>query len=74
MPKLYSARQVLTALKKLGFSEVSQRGSHIKLRKNVGNITFSPIVPNHKQIAFGTFQSILKQSGISKEDFEKVVK
>lgn len=73
MPKLYSARQVLSALQKLGFSIVSQRGSHIKLRKKIGVITHSPIVPHHKQIAHGTFQSILKQAGITKEEFEKEV-
>jgi len=32
MPKLYSAKEVIKALKKAGFEIVSQRGSHIKLK------------------------------------------
>ncbi len=54
MPKLYSARVILAALQKAGFSTVSQKGSHIKLQKKAGNKTFIVIVPNHKEIAIGT--------------------
>lgn len=71
MPKLYSARQVIRALQRLGFTVVSQKGSHIKLRRVVDGVTYSPIVPNHKEIAQGTMQSILKQAGISREDLEE---
>ncbi len=71
MPKLYSARQVIKALQRLGFVIVSQKGSHIKLRKAAGGSTFSPIVPNHKEIAMGTLQSILRQAGITKEELDK---
>ena len=71
MPKLYSARQVIKVLKRLGFIIVSQKGSHIKLRKTTDGSVFSPIIPNHKEIAMGTLQSILKQAGITKEELEK---
>ena len=71
MPKLYAARQVIKALQRLGFVIISQRGSHIKLRKVVGGKTFSPIVPNHKEIAMGTLQSILSQAAITKEELDE---
>ena len=70
MPKLYSAREIIKALQHAGFIVVSQRGSHIKLRK-VGKKTLNPIVPNHKEIARGTLQSILEQAQMSKEELEK---
>ncbi len=74
MPKLYSARDVIKRLKKLGFVEVSQRGSHIKMKGIREGIMRIVIIPNHKTIARGTFSSILKQAGLSKIEFEVIVK
>ncbi|SFQ54940.1 type II toxin-antitoxin system HicA family toxin [Parafilimonas terrae] len=49
----------------------SQKGSHIKYRK-FGQPTLTVIIPaERKQIPAGTFNSILRQSGLTKEDFEK---
>ena len=71
MPKLYSSSEILKVLQRHGFSFISQNGSHIKYRK-VGNPTLTVIVPaDRKQTPSGTFHSILKQSGLSKDDFEK---
>lgn len=74
MPKLYSARLVLKALQKAGFEIVSQRGSHIKLAKTQAGDVLTVIVPNHKEIAIGTFLSILKQSGLSRQEMDKLLK
>lgn len=74
MPKLYSAKTVISALQRAGFSQVSQKGSHIKLHKRQVEKTFTAIVPNHKEIAIGTFNSILKQAGMNKKEFEKFIK
>ena len=53
---------VLTLLKSNGFSQVSQKGSHIKL-SNGSRIV---IVPNHgkKGTEKGTYYSILRQAGL----------
>lgn len=74
MPKLYSAKTTLSTLQRSGFSIISQRGSHIKLFRREENRAFTVIVPNHKEIAIGTFNSILKQAGMTKKEFEKFVK
>ncbi|MDD5415544.1 MAG: type II toxin-antitoxin system HicA family toxin [Candidatus Daviesbacteria bacterium] len=73
MPKLYSARIILSALQRAGFCVISQRGSHIKLFKRQGNKHFTVIVPNHKEIAIGTFTSILKQAGMTRKELEKFI-
>ncbi len=70
MPKRYSARQVLKALGLLGFTKISQKGSHIKLRGIISGKLQTVIVPNHRVIAIGTLGSILKQANISKQDLE----
>lgn len=71
MPKLYSSAEILKVLQRNGFIFISQKGSHIKYRKQ-GNPTLTVIISGErKQIPTGTFNSIVKQSGLSKEDFEK---
>jgi len=74
MPKLYSARIILSALQRAGFYIISQKGSHVKLNKVTGEKSFTVIVPNHKEVAMGTFQSILKQSGMTKKELENYIK
>ena len=69
MPKLYSTLQILKVLYANGFIFVSQKGSHIKLRKS-GNPTLTVIVPaDRKEIPYGTFRSILRQSQLNITDF-----
>ncbi len=55
MPKLpvVSANDLVKALKKLGFTVISQRGSHIKMRHRDGR---TAIIPNHKAIKKGTLK------------------
>lgn len=50
---------------RLGFREVGQRGSHVKLRR--GSVTV--IVPDHRDVRKGTLAAILKQAGVTADDF-----
>lgn len=43
-----SGRAVVRALSEVGFAEVSQRGSHLKLRDPTGK---TAIVPLHRELA-----------------------
>lgn len=70
MPKLHSSKQILSFLHKNGFFIVGQRGSHIKLRKDGQKILTVILPANRKEIPAGTFASILRQAGISKDDFK----
>lgn len=63
-------RKVIKLLKKKGFRFVRQKGSHRLYRKDGLRVT----VPFHnKDLKPGTFQSILKQAGITKEELEENV-
>jgi predicted RNA binding protein YcfA (HicA-like mRNA interferase family) len=53
-----------------GFQQVRQKGSHIIMQKKTASSTITVPVPDHKEIKIGTLQSIIRQSGISKEHFE----
>lgn len=59
---MMNAKEVLKILYGHGFSQVSQKGSHLKLSKNEKRV----IVPIHgtKDIPIGTVKSIEKQSGV----------
>jgi len=66
----FSGKEVCNILKKHGFKEVRQRGSHIIMQKPLGNSTITVPVPNHKELRLGTLRSIIRQSGIDKSSFE----
>ena len=69
MPKLLPSKAIIKVLERKGFIFVSQKGSHIKYRKH-GSVVLTVIVPaNKKEIPYGTFRSILRQSKLNKEDF-----
>lgn len=71
MPKLYSSKDIVRTLEKYQFVLVSQRGSHAKYRKKQGEHILTVIVPMaEKEIPQGTFNSILRQANLNKEDFK----
>lgn len=71
MAKLYSGQKIIQALIRLGFYVVSIKGSHVKLRGIRYGKLQTVIVPKHKEVAFGTMQSILKQSSVDIEELKK---
>lgn len=74
MPKLpvISSRQLIAFLKRKGFSVVSQKGSHIKMRDRSGK---TAVIPNHNVIKKGTLKKgILNPLGISVEELIKELK
>jgi predicted RNA binding protein YcfA (HicA-like mRNA interferase family) len=55
-------------LQKAGFEVVRQKGSHMSLSK----AEFRTVVPLHDELAKGTLLAILRQTGLTKEDLEKL--
>jgi Predicted periplasmic or secreted lipoprotein len=69
MPKPIPLKSVLKVLKERGFFFIRQKGSHARFRK-IGNPTRNVTVKTTcNEIPYGTFQSILLQSGLKEEDF-----
>ncbi|WP_434130493.1 type II toxin-antitoxin system HicA family toxin [Methylocaldum gracile subsp. desertum] len=67
MPKLpvVSGAEAIRALEWLGFIVVRQRGSHVVLRRGSSGC----VVPNHRELKAGTSTGILKQAGVSPDEF-----
>lgn len=66
----YTAKEVLRKLEKAGFQVKRQSGSYVVLRHSDGRQTYVSI--HSKDIPTGTFKKILKQSGLSEEQFKKL--
>lgn len=65
------ARELIKIIKKIGFVERRQRGSHLFLSHSDGRTTVVPVHPT-KQIGTGLLRSILHDIELSPEDFEKL--
>ena len=67
MPKLpvLSGRDVVKALERLGFEQVRQRGSHVVMRR--GGV--GCVVPLHKKVKAGTLAGIVRQAGLTQDEF-----
>jgi predicted RNA binding protein YcfA (HicA-like mRNA interferase family) len=63
----FSARDVLAKLVRAGFVDVRQSGSHKVLRHPDGRQTYVAMHPG--TLPTGTFRKILKQAGLSEEQF-----
>jgi predicted RNA binding protein YcfA (HicA-like mRNA interferase family) len=63
-------REVKRRLEQAGFQEVSSKGSHVKFARFTEQGTWIAIVPRHREVSVGTLRSILRQAGISVEEFE----
>jgi len=73
MPVL-SGKKVIKALENAGFRSVSQRGSHVKLRKFANRKKLTVIVPLKPVIRTGTMKSILRQSCLDIEGLLKFLR
>jgi predicted RNA binding protein YcfA (HicA-like mRNA interferase family) len=68
--RILSGRDICKILSGHGFSEIRQRGSHIVMQKQTSEGTTTVPIPNHKEIRIGTLQSIIRQSGLPRSEFE----
>ena len=72
MAKPLSAKIVIKILcKEFGFSFVSQKGSHVKLKKIISRQEVITIVPFHKELSPGTLKGILNLAQVDEKDFRE---
>ncbi|MDW7728263.1 MAG: type II toxin-antitoxin system HicA family toxin [Candidatus Methanoperedens sp.] len=70
VPKLpvVSGNEAVKALSKAGFYIHHQKGSHIVLKKD-GAPDMRVVVPNHKEIKRGMLRSIIRDAGLTVDEF-----
>ncbi len=62
-------KKVMAALGRAGFTEVRQKGSHIRIEKETSEGTIKVTIPAHKPIKRSTLSHILKDAGLSLSEF-----
>ena len=68
-----SGKEVVTALQKIGYNAVRQRGSHVRLIDD-SNQEHSPVtVPLHKVLDKGLLRAIIRDSGMTVDEFAKLL-
>ena len=63
-----SGRDAIKALAKIGFAFDHQRGSHMVLRQAIAPFR-RLTVPDHGEIAKGTLRAIIRQAGLTVDEF-----
>jgi len=67
-----SGIDVIKRLKKAGFIATRQKGSHVRLEKSLENKTIKLTVPLHKELKKGTLNRIIKDAGLTVEEFNEI--
>jgi len=65
--------EIIRALQRDGWVVVRQRGSHIRLRKQVKDRTLKITVPAHRPVKRSTLSHILKQAELTLDNFLKLL-
>lgn len=65
LPSNIKARQLISALQRLGFKKTGSEGSHVRLENPNGKWTQVAVHP--KPIPKGTLKAILRQTGLTVE-------
>ena len=63
-----SGERLVRALKRAGFVELRQKGSHVSLEKRAAEKVFRTVVPQHRTLAKGTLSDILRQAGLTVDE------
>lgn len=67
-----SGRDIVRALRKLGYALDHQRGSHMILRQ--GEEPHRRVtVPDHKEVAKGTLRAIIRETGLTVAEFNALL-
>jgi predicted RNA binding protein YcfA (HicA-like mRNA interferase family) len=72
MPKFpeLSGAEIVRALEILGFVVTRQSGGHIVMKREGQGC----VVPNHKEVKIGTVNGVLRQAGVSTQEFSNALK
>jgi len=55
-----------------GFVEASQKGSHVKFVRRLGEVVDTAIVPRKSEIPIGSLRSILNQAHVSPDEWDEL--
>ena len=60
-----SGSEIIRVLERLGFSRARQKGSHLIMKRG----STGCVVPLHREVKVGTLAGLLRQAGVSADEF-----
>ena len=69
-----SARDTIRAFEKIGYRQVRQRGSHIRLRDETNPNHLPLTVPNHKTLKPGLLRKLIRDAGLTVDEFNELLR
>jgi predicted RNA binding protein YcfA (HicA-like mRNA interferase family) len=66
-----SGSDAIRALTRAGFSFVRQKGSHVRMKKQLPDTVLNVTIPLHDELDRTTLRSIIKAAELSEEEFVK---
>ncbi|MEW6245071.1 MAG: type II toxin-antitoxin system HicA family toxin [Bacillota bacterium] len=67
-----SGRQAVKAFQKAGWVPIRRAGSHVMMVKSGTRITLS--IPDHKELDRGTLRSLIRNAGMTVDQFTALLK
>ena len=68
-----SGKEVIKILSEVGFQPVRQKGDHVILVKMIDGKKKAVVVPYHREVDKGTLLEIIRQSGMTRDEFIKLL-
>ena len=66
-----SGKDVVKAFQRFDWQVVGQVGSHVVMAKEGIRVNLS--VPQHKELSIGTLRALIRNAGLTTEDFLKIL-
>ncbi len=60
--KILSGKEIIAIFRSFDFFIAAQKGSHVKLKRAIGNIAQTLTIPDHKELDRGTVKAIYNQA------------
>lgn len=64
-----SGKDAIRALARAGFSFVRQKGSHVRMKKQISDTALNVTIPLHDELDRTTLRSIIRAAELTEEEF-----
>lgn len=69
-----SGRDAIAAFGRIGYQVVRQKGSHVRLRHPTDSTRIPLTVPDHKELKPGTLRALIRDAGLSVDEFAALLR
>ena len=71
--RVVSASEAIHVFERIGYRQVRQRGSHIRLRDEANRNHLPLTVPNHRILKPGLLRKLIRDAGLTVDEFNELI-